>query len=172
MLRMTEQLRRRIRLDDAATLHHGDLIGRLCRHRKIMRDEQHAQAMLLAQVAQQAKNLRLHGDVERRRRLVRDEQARLVDHRHRNQDALSLPTGKLVGIVAHAPLRIGQRDLPQRLQHAVADLGASERGMMHAHRLGNLLADGHGGVQRRHRLLKDHADVSAAARAHVLLRKP
>ena len=39
-----------------------------------MRDEQHRHAVLVLQRAQQLEDLRLHGDVERRGRLVGDQQ--------------------------------------------------------------------------------------------------
>ena len=41
---------------------------------------------------------------------------------------------------------------------------------MGQHRLGDLVADAHDRVQRRHRLLKDHADAGAANVAHLRLR--
>jgi hypothetical protein len=41
--------------------------------------------------------------------------------------------------------------------------------LVQAHRLGDLIADGEHRVERRHRLLEDHADAIAADRAHVLL---
>src|SRR6266542_4739671 len=40
---------------------------------------------------------------------------------------------------------------------------------MNLGRLGQLAADGEDGVERRHRLLEDHADLPAANRAHVLV---
>ena len=38
---------------------------------------------------------------------------------------------------------------------------------MQAQRFGNLFADGENGIERRHRILKDHGDVVAAHLAHL-----
>ena len=42
------------------------------------------------QVLEQFENLQLHGNVQRRRRLVSDQQFRLVGQRHGNHHALTL----------------------------------------------------------------------------------
>ena len=61
----------------------------------------------LLQLAQQIEDLRLDRDVERRRRLVGDEQRRLAGERHRDQRALPQAARQLMRIVADAPLRLG-----------------------------------------------------------------
>ena len=43
---------------------------------------------------------------------------------------------------------------------------------MQANDLGNLFADAHDRVQRRHRVLKDHGDIFAADFAHLLFLQP
>ena len=53
-------------------------------------------------------DLRLDGDVERGRRLVGDEHARVVGHRHRDHRALAHPARELVRVLIDAPL--GERD--------------------------------------------------------------
>ena len=58
------------------------------------------------QIGEQLQDLRLHGDVERRRRLVGDQQVGLVGERHRDHHALALPAGELV--------RIGAEPAPRR----------------------------------------------------------
>jgi hypothetical protein len=54
-------------------------------------DEQHGHADLALQRLQELEDLRLDGDVERGRRLVGDQQVRLVGERHGDHDALALP---------------------------------------------------------------------------------
>ena len=54
------------------------------------------------QLAQQVEDLRLDRDVERRRRLVGDEQRRLAGERHRDQHALPHAAGQLMRIVVDA----------------------------------------------------------------------
>jgi hypothetical protein len=43
---------------------------------------------------------------------------------------------------------------------------------MGAKHLGNLIADSSQGIERRHRLLKDHADARPADLAHVSIAEP
>ena len=57
------------------------------------------------QLAQQVEHLRLDGDVERRRRLVGDDQRRLAGERDRDHHALAHAAGELMRIVADAPRR-------------------------------------------------------------------
>src|SRR5216110_526608 len=72
--------------------------------------------MLRLEIAQQVDDLRLHRHVERGRRLVEDDEARLQHHRARDRDALALPAGELVRI-AVADRRI-ETDLDQRGDNA------------------------------------------------------
>ena len=63
-------------LDDAAEIHHGDPVADMLDHREIVRDEQIGQPELVLQVHQQVDDLRLDRHVERRDRLVADDQIR------------------------------------------------------------------------------------------------
>ena len=58
----------------------------------------------------QLEDLRLHGHVERRRRLVGDQQLRVVDQRHRDHHALAHAAGELVRVGVDAPARLGDAD--------------------------------------------------------------
>ena len=60
-------------LDDPAGVHHGDLVGRLGDHAEVVRDQDDGRAELALELRDQLEDLRLDGDVERRRRLVRDQ---------------------------------------------------------------------------------------------------
>ena len=70
-------------------------------HRQVVRDEQVGEAELLLQVLEQVDHLRLDRHVERRHRLVADDQLRLDRERARDADALALAAGELVRIAAH-----------------------------------------------------------------------
>ena len=63
------------------------------------------------QLADQREDLRLRRDVERRRRLVGDQQRGLEHQRHRDHDPLPLAARQLVRIRRHHPRRIGQLDV-------------------------------------------------------------
>jgi hypothetical protein len=78
MARALEHAEHRTLLDHPAGIHHGHLVGDLGHHAEIVRDEQDAHADLVLQAAQEIENLSLDGDVERRGRLVSDEQRRVA----------------------------------------------------------------------------------------------
>ncbi len=66
------------------------------------------EAPIGVQVLGQRDDSRLDRDVERGRRLVEDQEARVRQERHSDHDPLLLPAGKLMRIGAHDPLGIGQ----------------------------------------------------------------
>ena len=72
--------------------------------------------------AKEGEDLGLDGDVEGGGGLVGDEQARAVDERHGDEDALTLAAGELVRIIAQASCgRIRQGDFVEGVQDAAAD---------------------------------------------------
>ena len=54
---------------------------------------------------------------------------------------------------------------------AWASRGFRPRAPVHHQRLGDLVADGEDGIQRRHRLLEDQRDFAAAEPAHARARR-
>jgi hypothetical protein len=150
----------RCRLDDPPRVHHGDLIRHLGHHAEIVRDDhdRHPQLALME---------RLHGHIQRGRRLVGDQQLGLVRERHRDHHALAHPPGELVRKLIDAPRGIGNPHEPQQLDGALARLALGHRAMR-AHRLGQLATDFVKRMQRRERVLEDHRDVVAANRAQLV----
>ena len=61
--------------DDAPGVHHGDAVGHLGDHAEVVGDEQQGKPVFGLKLAQQVQNLGLNGDVERRCRLVGDDQS-------------------------------------------------------------------------------------------------
>src|SRR5262249_7433390 len=120
--------------------------------------------------ADQLEDWRLDRHVERRGRLIRDQEFGRAGERHGNHDALTLAAGELVGIIPDAFLRIGDLDQAQHLDRAIARLAAACP-LMETHDFRNLVPNGHDRVQRGPRLLKDHRDHVAADAAHLLLRE-
>ena len=98
MTRVGEQLVGRRRLDDAAEVHDGDAVGDVPHDRHVVGDQQHGQAELVAQVFEQVEHGRLHGDVERRDRLVGHEQLGLERERPRDRHALALAARELARV--------------------------------------------------------------------------
>ncbi len=142
-------------LDQPAVAHHRDAVGDLGDHAHVVGDEQHGGAVIALQVADQGQDLLLRGDVERRGRLVRDQQFRLQHQRHRDHDALALAARQPVRIGGEDALHLGQPDLLHHRQNLLAPRAGVEIGMDAQH-LVDLAADRHHRIERRHRLLKDH----------------
>ena len=92
-------------LDDLAQVHHQHAVGDMAHHREVVRDEQHGEPERLLQLGEQVEHLRLHRDVERRHRLVADQQLRVERERARDADALALAAGEFVRIALAAPRR-------------------------------------------------------------------
>jgi hypothetical protein len=73
--RLARRARRACRdLDDLAEIHHGDAVGDVLHDRQVVRDEDVGEAEAGLQVAQQVDDLRLDRHVERRDRLVADDE--------------------------------------------------------------------------------------------------
>ena len=67
-------------------------------HAEVVADQEEGHALLAFEVAHQVEHLRLHRNVERRHRLVGDDQLRPRDQRARDGDALPLAAGEFVRI--------------------------------------------------------------------------
>ena len=86
------------RLDDLAQVHHRDPVAHMPDDTEIVRDEQVGQAELVLNVLEQVDDLRLHGHVEGRHRLVGDDQLGPQRKCPGDPDTLALPAGELVRI--------------------------------------------------------------------------
>src|SRR2546430_14782908 len=100
-------------LDEAAPVHHRDLVAHLGHDAEVVGDEDEREVVRALEVAQEVQVLRLDREIEAGRRLVGGEQARLARDRDRPDDALAHPARELMGILAHT--RLGRRDA-DRLQ--------------------------------------------------------
>ena len=69
-------------------------------------------------------------------------------------------------IVVDARARVGNADLRQQRKRALADLRLRELHMQ-PHALADLTADPVQRIERRHRILEDHADARAADATHL-----
>ncbi len=157
-------------LHDAPRVHHRHAVGNLRHHAEVVGNQQQGQAQALPQLGQQRQNLRLDSDVQRRCRLVGDEQQRPAHQGHGNQGALPKTAGELVRILFHATFRVRDGHLAHHFQRRGARLAARDL-LVRQQRFGNLVADFHHRVQGGHRLLEDHGDSGAANAAHLLFRK-
>ncbi len=128
---------------------------------EIVGDEQHCHVEPVAELAQQAKDLELDGNVERRGRLVGDQDVRPAGKRDCDHDALAHPAGKLVRIGAHLKRRIGDADHLKKLARTRKRSDAREA-VVDPNRLRDLVVDPQDRIERGHRLLEDHGNVAVA----------
>jgi hypothetical protein len=168
MSRRSENLLRRSLLHDAAVTHDEDAVGDLADDGEVMRDEEHGETMLAAEAFEQRDDLRLHGDIECGGGFVCNEQARTIDERHRDHDALALATGELMRVVVEAAFGVGQRDLMKHGENTSVEFCARDAWRVRQDSFGDLAADAHDRIERGHRLLKDHRDGPATMCTHVL----
>ncbi len=165
VLGRVEDLLDRARLDDDAVLHHHDAVGEVGDDAHVVRDEDDRRVEARVQVAQQVEDLGLHGDVERRRRLVRDEQERVARDRLRDHRALALTARELVRVLVERLLRGRHLDEAEQLDRLLLRHRGRHPAVVRTQRLHDLEADRVHRVQRRHRLLEDRSDLVAAQRA-------
>src|SRR5882724_10528863 len=138
-----------------------------------MGDEQKREPEFLLQVLQQIDDLGLDRDVERRDRLVADDQFRLDRERPRNPDALTLAAGKFVRVPRHVAGL--QADGLEQVGDALLELTAGLCQPVNDQRFADDVADAHARVERGIGILKDDLDIAAkrakffaAERADVL----
>src|SRR6266849_7486280 len=151
-------------LDDPPKIHHGDAVGDVFYDRKVVRNENVGEAKPVLKVAQQVQDLRTDRHIQRRYRLVADDQLRFDRQRPRNGDALALPAGKFVGIAAREA-RL-QSDQPQQFLDALATARGWYK-IMQRQRFGQDLADRHARIKRRIGVLKDDLGIAAEG-AHLV----
>ena len=78
MLRVAHHVGGRADFDQLAVVQNGEPVGDLVGDAEVVGDQQHRAAELVAQLAQQVQQLRLHGHVECGGRFVGDDQTRTV----------------------------------------------------------------------------------------------
>src|SRR5205823_2341957 len=154
-------------LDDAAEIHHADPVRHVPHYREIVADEEVGEAELVLQVAHQIENLRLHRDVERRGRLVADDEFGFRGKGARNRDPLPLTAGEFVRIL-DAVIGV-QADQAQQLADPVLDVAFALYEVERADRLGHDGIDPEARIEARIRVLKDHLDAAAQPLARVRL---
>ncbi len=126
---------------------------------EVVGDEDVRQRELVLQIVEQVDDLGLDRDVERRDRLVGDDQARIERERARDADALALTTRELVR-VAVVVLGSEADDVHQLLHRRLA----SRRDWPVDHeRVGDQRADALARIERRVRILEDHLHLRGAA---------
>src|SRR3546814_3213398 len=118
MPRAAEQGARLAPLDEAAKIHDADEVGDVIDYGEIVADEKVSEAQLALEPLHQVQDLRLHRDVERRGRLVANQELRVAGQSAGDGDELALPAGELV-----RELRAVRRRQPHLLKQLAAARG-------------------------------------------------
>ncbi len=167
MQRAVEHRLARPLLDRRARIHNLHFVGDAGDDAEIMGDQDHAHLEFFLQVRQEVQDLRLDGDIQGGCRLVRYDQVGPTHQCHGDHHPLTQTTRQLVRILRQTRSRGRNADLLEKEDCAFARLGFVE-GDVAAIDLDQLIANGVGGIQRRHRLLKDHRHVDAAQGSHLV----
>ena len=163
MARPRQHLADRAGLDHLARIHHDDPVAHIGDDADVVRHQHDREAEALLQVAQRVEHLALHDHVERRHRLVGDQQLRIERQRQRDADALAHAAGELVRVVV---LAAGiEADHAKQLVDARADVGGLVAAALGQH-LADLRRDAIDRIERVHRALRDEGDL---APEHVAL---
>src|SRR5262249_17998701 len=150
MKRISEERPCRRELDDPAQIHHGDAMTDVLDDGEIVRDEQIGETELALQVDEKIDDLRLHRDIERRDRLVADDQLRPRRERARDAEALALTAREFVRVPRH--LIGAQADALEEGGDALAYF--RRRALLEvAYRLGDDVRGAHPRIERRVRIL-------------------
>src|SRR6204780_1560655 len=150
---------RRRGLDDAAEIHHGDASADMLDDRQIMGDEQISEPEFLLQVLQQIDDLGLDRYIQRRHRLIADDQFGLDRERTRDADALALTAGEFVRMAADM-IRLPADGLEQ-IHAALFELPPGLGQFVNDQGFADDRADAHARIERRIRILKDDLDIAA-----------
>ena len=97
--RRVEYLRRVPVFDHVSAVHYEHVFADFGNHAQVVRDQNNSSARFALHFVHEFENLRLDGDIERGRRLVGDQQARVARERHRDHHALTHAAGELVRVV-------------------------------------------------------------------------
>ena len=158
---MVEQLVCTRLLDQLARVHYEDPVSSLGDDTQVVSDQEDGEAELVFHAHNEAQDLGLDRNVERRRWLVRDEQAGVVGQGGRDHHPLLHPPGKLMRVLEICFFRIVDPDVAQEPDDPVTEEFLALAALMEPDRLTDLPAYGKERVEGRRRILEDHSDLAA-----------
>ena len=166
MRRGFEDLFDRRGLHHLAAVHHDHPVHGFGHHAEIVGDHYQSHPQLVAQFLDELQDLGLDGDVERRGRLVGEQHAGAAGERHRDHRALEHAAGQLVRVAVEDRLRVADLDPLQKAER-LGPGRLAPRAPVRLDRLHDLVADGIGGIEGRHRVLEDHRGNGATEARQV-----
>lgn len=129
MLRAVEDLFGGADLLGLSAFQDDDAVGDLGDHGEVVRDVNAGDAAFLHDRFEGAQHLDLRRHVERRRRLVEDDELRVADQRHGRRKPLQLAAGDLVRIAGANRFGLRQRQRPEKLDGTEARLVGGHKPM-------------------------------------------
>ena len=168
MVDVLEQAVRGGALDDFAGVHHHRPVSVARDDPHVVGDKEDGHVEPALQVVDQGQDLGLNGHVERRCRLVGDQQLGLTRERHGDHDPLAEAPGQLVRVIMQPLCRV-------RHAHEAEDFGRPGESLLLGHpfvehdALGDLAADVHRRVEGGQGVLEDHPDIVAPDRPDVVV---
>jgi hypothetical protein len=166
VLRILEQVFGVALFDDLAGIHHDDALAKFGDHAEVVGDHDDGRAEVAVQPNHQVQDLGLDRDVERGRRLVRDQQPWSAGQGNRDHHALAHPAGELVGIGVHPVFGGRDADPLEQIDRPLLRLLLGDFEVKHQ-RLDQLVPNRVDRIERRHRVLEDHRDVITADVSHL-----
>ena len=148
-------------LHDAAVIHHDHFVGDIGHHAEVVGDHEDRHAELFLQVLHQLEDLRLDRHIERRGRLVGDQERGPAHQGHGDHGALAQPARKLERVCLECFRGIRKADQAQHFLGYAVGL-ALFLGEMQPKGFADLIAHRVQGRKRGHRLLKDDRNAPAA----------
>ena len=164
--RPLENLPDRALLHDPPGVHDGDPIRHRRDHAEIVRDQQHREATFAPFTMEELQDLDLDGHVQRRRRLVGDQNVGIAAERGGDHHALRHAAGELEGVVPGPVFGLRDTDFPEQLHDPLAR-AAPVHPEMQPQRLRDLRPRGRGRVEHDLRLLEEHRDAAATDRVQL-----
>ena len=168
MRRMVKNSIRGAALAHTPAVHNNDLVTHGRNDAQVMCNHDDRHTHLLLQVLHQLQDLRLNGNVQRGRRLIRNQDIRLTAERHGNHDTLAHASRKLIGILLHTALRLIYTDERQHLDRPLPGL-ILILVRVKKNCLLQLIADREDRIQRSHRVLEDNRYLLATVLRKLLL---
>ena len=158
MQRAPHHVLHRADFGDAAGIHHSDPIAGLGDHTHVVSHQHHRGAVIAPEAFDQGNDLRLHGDIKRGGRLIRDDQFGLGANRERDDDALTHAAGEFMRIGVDAFFGRGNADFGKQIDRALACRG-SRKIEVRGDGFHQLIADAIERIEAGQRVLEDHADA-------------
>ena len=170
MVRGGEELRRRSLFHQLSGVEHSHAIADARHHGQVVADKEDGRVELSAKRHKQVEDCGLHGGIQPRGRLIQDQQRRVGSESHGDDGALLHAAAELVGKALGHLGRSRHAHAAEHLHGCRTRLCTSQT-LVNLVDLGDLIADAHGRVERRARVLVDHGHALAAQALQLVARE-